>query len=66
MAMSESLRKQIADLVASNRVVLFMKGTPGAPQCQEKPQVTDISVKLFCADTDYLNTPRLTIRLLPT
>lgn len=27
MTMSESLRKQIADLVASNRVVLFMKGT---------------------------------------
>lgn len=27
MALSETVRKQIADLVASNRVVLFMKGT---------------------------------------
>ena len=25
MALSESVRKQIADLVASNRVILFMK-----------------------------------------
>ena len=31
MALSESLRKQIADLVASNRVVLFLKGTPQMP-----------------------------------
>jgi len=27
MALSESLRKQITDLLASNRAVLFMKGT---------------------------------------
>jgi monothiol glutaredoxin len=33
MALSESLRKQLADLVASNRVVLFMKGTRRMPQC---------------------------------
>ena len=33
MALSESLRKQLADLVASNGVVLFMKGTPRMPQC---------------------------------
>ena len=33
---------------------------------KEKRQVADISVKDFGADTDDLNTPRLTIRLLAT
>ena len=37
MALSESLRKQLADLVASNGVVLFMKGTPRMPQCGSQP-----------------------------
>jgi len=36
MAMSESLRKQLADLVASNRVVLFMKGTSSAWRKRER------------------------------
>jgi len=34
--MSESLRKQLADLVASNRVVLFMKGTSSAWRKRER------------------------------
>ena len=33
---------------------------------KEKRQVADISVKVFCADTDDLNTPRLTTHLLAT
>ena len=39
MALSESLRKQLADLVASNGVVPFMKGTPRMPQCGFSAQV---------------------------
>lgn len=37
MALSESLRKQITDLLASNRAVLFMKGkrTPGDDRIKE-------------------------------
>jgi hypothetical protein len=38
----------------------------GRSMLERQRMVTNISVKLFCADTDYLNTPRLTIRLLPT
>ncbi len=33
MPIEESTRQQIAQTVGSNRVVLFMKGTRGAPQC---------------------------------
>jgi monothiol glutaredoxin len=31
--MSRDIQKEIQDLVTSNRVVLFMKGTPQFPQC---------------------------------
>ena len=34
MAVTEGLRKQLSDLVTSNRVVLFMKGTRQMPQCE--------------------------------
>jgi len=47
MALSESLRKQIADLVASNRVVLFMKGTPRMPQFGFSAQVVQILDELL-------------------
>jgi monothiol glutaredoxin len=33
MALTPDLRQRIADTLASQRVVLFMKGNPGAPQC---------------------------------
>jgi len=42
MALSESLRKQISDLLATNRAVLFMKGTPRNPQCGFSAQVVQI------------------------
>src|SRR5882672_466880 len=40
--MNESLRKQISELVAENRVVLFMKGTRRMPQCGFSAQVVKI------------------------
>ena len=42
MALNESLRKQISDLVTTNRVVLFMKGTRQMPQCGFSAQVVKI------------------------
>ncbi len=42
MVLSESLRKQVSDLVATNRVVLFMKGTRQMPQCGFSAQVVQI------------------------
>ena len=33
MPLSPELRQRIADILQSQRVVLFMKGNPGAPQC---------------------------------
>ena len=31
--MNENIKKRITDLVKNNNVCLFMKGTPGIPQC---------------------------------
>ena len=61
MALSESLRKQIADLVASNRVVLFMKGTPRMPQCGFSAQVVQILDALLPSyeTVDVLRSPEL-------
>jgi monothiol glutaredoxin len=42
-----SLRKQISELLASNRVVLFMKGTRQMPQCGFSAQVVKILDKLL-------------------
>lgn len=33
MSISESARERIASLIQSDRVVLFLKGTPESPQC---------------------------------
>jgi glutaredoxin-related protein len=33
MALSEALRTELTQLLTSNPVVLFMKGTRGAPAC---------------------------------
>ena len=41
-ALNESLRKQISELLASSRVVLFMKGTRQMPQCGFSAQVVGI------------------------
>lgn len=42
MALSEALRQRIDGIVASDRVVLFMKGTRRAPQCGFSAQVVSI------------------------
>ena len=42
MALDEQLRTQLSDLVANNRVVLFMKGTRHFPQCGFSATVTQI------------------------
>jgi monothiol glutaredoxin len=42
MAISEALRQRIDGYVASDRVVLFMKGTRRAPQCGFSAQVVQI------------------------
>ena len=42
MSLSEPLNKQISELVAQNRVVLFMKGTRNMPQCGFSAQVVKI------------------------
>jgi monothiol glutaredoxin len=42
MALSESLKQRIDGYVASDRVVLFMKGTRRAPQCGFSAQVVSI------------------------
>jgi len=40
--LSEPLHNQISELVAQNRVVLFMKGTRGMPQCGFSARVVKI------------------------
>ena len=60
-ALNESLRKQISDLLASNRVVLFMKGTRQMPQCGFSAQVVQILNKLLPSyeTFDVLDSPEL-------
>jgi monothiol glutaredoxin len=45
--MNESLRQQISQLVADNRVVLFMKGSRKMPQCGFSAQVVKILDELL-------------------
>src|SRR5258706_2762148 len=47
MALSEALKERIDGLVASDRVVLFMKGTRRAPQCGFSAQVVQILDELL-------------------
>ena len=60
-ALNESLRKQISDLLASNRVVLFMKGTRQMPQCGFSAQVVRILDALLPSyeTIDVLDSPEL-------
>jgi len=61
MAMNESLRTHIFELVASNRVVLFMKGNRQMPQCGFSGQVVGILNKLLPSyeTVDVLDSPEL-------
>ena len=61
MALNESLRKQLSELLASNRVVLFMKGTRQMPQCGFSAQVVQILNKLLPSyeTVDVLDSPEM-------
>ena len=60
-ALNESLRKQISELLASNRVVLFMKGTRQMPQCGFSAQVVRILDAMLPSyeTVDVLGSPAL-------
>lgn len=60
-ALNESLLKQISELLASNRVVLFMKGTRQMPQCGFSAQVVRILDALLPSyeTVDVLDSPEL-------
>jgi monothiol glutaredoxin len=59
--MNEPLRKQLAELVATERVVLFMKGTRQMPQCGFSKQVVQILDELLpeYETVDVLRSPEL-------
>ncbi|MBI3073134.1 MAG: Grx4 family monothiol glutaredoxin [Deltaproteobacteria bacterium] len=61
MPLNEALRKQIADLVANHRVVLFMKGTRLMPMCGFSAQVVQILDKLVAnyETVDVITSPEM-------
>jgi len=61
MATNEPIRKQISETLASNRVVLFMKGNRRMPQCGFSAQVVQILDKLVPSyeTVDVLRSPEL-------
>jgi monothiol glutaredoxin len=61
MALNEALRAQLSELVAKNRVVLFMKGTRRMPQCGFSAQVVKILDELAPSyeTVDVLRSPEL-------
>lgn len=52
--MNESLQQQLAGLVSSNRVVLFMKGTRDAPTCGFSAKVVQ-TLNALIADYETVN-----------
>ena len=61
MALNEPIRKQISDILAKSRVVLFMKGNRQMPQCGFSAQVVQILDKLGSSyeTVDVLRSPEL-------
>ena len=61
MALNATLQNQISELLAHNRVVLFMKGTRQMPQCGFSAQVVQILDKLVPSyeTVDVLRSPEL-------
>lgn len=53
--MSRDVQKEIQDLVSSNRVVLFMKGTPQFPQCGFSSAAAQMLKSSGCADFASVN-----------
>ncbi len=52
-SLSDSTRQRIASLVASDRVVLFMKGTPAQPQCGFSAKVVEVLSQLKTPYSSY-------------
>ena len=61
MTLNEPLRKQISEILAKSRVVLFMKGNRRMPQCGFSAQVVQILDKLVPSyeTVDVLRSPEL-------
>ncbi len=61
MDLDEGTRKRIADIIASDRVVLFMKGDRHAPQCGFSATVIQILEELVpkYATVDVLSDPEI-------
>ena len=61
MALNEPLRNQISDLVASHRVVLFIKGNRRTPQCGFSAQIVQILDEMLPSyeTVDVLLSPEL-------
>ena len=59
MSLSEATRSKLASLIASDRVVLFMKGNRAAPQCGFSARVVQILDSLLPEYTtvDVLRAP---------
>ena len=61
MSLNESIQKQISEILAKSRVVLFMKGNRRMPQCGFSAQVVQILDKLVPSyeTVDVLRSPEL-------
>ena len=61
MGLSEKTRERIGSIIASDRVVLFMKGERGFPQCGFSAQVVQILDSLLpeYATVDVLRDPAI-------
>ena len=53
MSLSDATHQRIASLVASDRVVLIMKGTPAQPQCGFSAKVVNVLSQLRTTYTSY-------------
>lgn len=52
--MEERIKKKIEDMINSQKIFLFMKGTPDAPECGFSMKVTTI-LKSFHVEFGYFN-----------
>lgn len=61
MNLSDAIRNRIGSIIASDRVVLFMKGTPQAPQCGFSASVIQILDRFLPSYTtfDALDDPEI-------
>ncbi|MCZ6822614.1 MAG: Grx4 family monothiol glutaredoxin [Deltaproteobacteria bacterium] len=53
MNLSDAIRNRIGSIIASDRVVLFMKGTPQAPQCGFSASVIQILDRFLPSYTTF-------------